>query len=170
MEQNKFNSWADTYFAENTLNQFLLLQQCIDDCKIKFGLNLSKETFRGLLLRWCDQYGYELNPHNMLDDNRKLFRNFKGLDGVQEAIYIKKTDFPKQPKTAIINRQPETTIPTTKPQWEIYIRFKESGYYTGKTNTIADAVRIATGIETLVEIETLRIEAIEPENPQEAAK
>lgn len=157
MEQNKFNQWADAYFTENKHNQFLRLQQCIDDCNTNFGCNLLKETFRAHLLRWCDQYGYELNPYNMLDDNRNLLRKFKGFDGEQEAIYIKKTDFPKQPEA-------------TTSQWEIYIRFKDSGYYTGKTNTIADAVRIATGFEALVEIETLRIDAIAPENPQEAAE
>lgn len=156
MEQNKFNSWADYYFTKDKFNKCLLLQRCIDDCNTKFGLDLSKENFRGLLLRWCEQYGYELNP-SPLRSNGIIRYDFKGLDGKQETIYIKKTDFPKQPEA-------------TTSQWEIYIRFKDSGYYDGKTNTIADAVRIATGFETLVEIETLRIEAVVSENPQEAAE
>lgn len=154
MEQNKFNSWADYYFTKDNLNQYLRLQQCIDDCNTKFELNLSKETFRGLLLRWCERYGYELNPYNMLDDNRKLFRNFKGFDGVQEAIYIKKTDFPKQPEA-------------TTSQWEVSIGLYPEGYYGFKTNSIGYALEMAANFNKLTKISRLSIRAIEP---QEAAK
>lgn len=153
MEQNKFNSWADAYFTEDKLNQFLRLQQCIDDCNIKFGINLSKETFRGCLIRWCEQYGYEVDP-SPLRSNGIVRHTFKGFDGEQEAIYIKKPDYPKQPEV-------------TTPQWEVSIGLLPEGFYCCKTKSIEYALDLASSFYKLTKISHLSIRAIKP---QEAAE
>ena len=163
MLQEMFNQWANTYFIPNKLNQFLRLQQCYDDFSKKMSITMELDRFVEYLQNWCRQMGLEYNPHPMCDDSNHILRGFKGFDEPQEAVYLKTKELPEQSEPAA--EQPAATTP----QWEIYIRFKDAGYYDGKTNTLADAVRIATGFETLVEIVTLRIDAIEPENPQEAA-
>lgn len=149
MEQNKFNQWADTYFAENTHNQYLRLQQCIDDCNTNFGIHLLKETFRGHLLRWCEQYGYELNPYP-LRYNRRVF----GLDGEHEAIYIKNPNYAKQPEA-------------TTPQWEVSIGLYPEGYYGFKTNSIEYALEMAANFNKLTKISRLSIRVIEPKEAAE---
>lgn len=151
MEQNKFNQWADAYFTENKHNQYLRLQQCIDDCNINFGINLLKETFRGHLLRWCEQYGYELNPYP-LRCNRRVF---KGLDGEHEAIYIKKTDFPKQPDTTI--------------QWEVGVYFSPVGFYNHKYETLSDAIAHVRDLTVLIGSD-IDFVSIQKKQPKEAAE
>lgn len=152
MEQNKFNGWADYYFTKDKLNQFLRLQQCIDDCNTKFGCNLLKETFRCHLLHWCEQYGYELDPHPMRS-NGMIRRAFKGFDGEQEAIYIKKTDFPQQPDFT--------------PQYEIYVYFSPTGYYTSKCDKLSDAIAHVRNLSVITEISRIAIQKIQPKEAAE---
>ncbi|MGB8705300.1 MAG: hypothetical protein WCD31_09745, partial [Gillisia sp.] len=83
-----FKAWADSYFTEFKLNDFVVKTDANIDFEQKSKLkNWTSQRFKRALQKWCKYYGYEMNPQEVLNTQGRCTQNIQGT--TKECIYIK---------------------------------------------------------------------------------
>lgn len=93
-----FKDWADSYFTENNLDEYVPKKDAFTDFEIKSNLKKwTSQRFKSSLKEWCKYYGYILNPEEYLNSNGRCIQNYNGT--TMEMVYIRTAEGTSKTKT-----------------------------------------------------------------------